>query len=53
MRVGSTPLVQVWELPFDEHVSKKGYLNEDELNQLDLHGHLVEQWNFIKVVRAL
>ena len=24
-------------------------LNEDELNQLDLHGHVVEQWNFIKV----
>ena len=24
-------------------------LNEDELNQLDLHGHVVEQWNFIKI----
>ena len=23
-------------------------LNKDELNQLDLHGHEVEQWNFIK-----
>ena len=24
-------------------------LNNDELNQLDLDGHEVEQWNFIKV----
>ena len=24
-------------------------LNNDELNQLDLDGHEVEQWNFIKI----
>ena len=25
------------------------FLNKDELNQLDLYGHEVEQWNFIRV----